>query len=60
MMEKDSKEYQYMQDIQKQLEQEGKYIATEENIFKPILDGFKGTIDQKLKAMQFLTGFIGR
>jgi hypothetical protein len=42
------------------LKQEGKYIATEENTFAPILNWFDGELDQKIKAVQFLTEFVGR
>jgi len=39
---------------------EVKQLATEENTFTPILDGFSGDVDQKIKAMQFLTWFMWR
>lgn len=43
----------------KNIETSGKYIATEENTFTPILNWFTGTLDKRIKALQFLTGFIG-
>jgi len=56
---RDNINYNYIQKVQKKLEQEGKYIATVENGIWAILDGFKWLEAQKIKAMQFLTGFIG-
>jgi hypothetical protein len=38
VLDKDSKYYHYIQEAQEKLKQEGKYIATEENTFAPILN----------------------
>jgi len=60
VLDKDNSQHHYIQKTQEQLQQEGKYIATEENTFNNILNWFEWDMDQKIKAMQFLTGFIGR
>jgi len=59
LFDKDNRHYRYIQEVQEKLKQEGKYIATEENTFWAILDWFEWSEEQKIKAMQFLTGFVG-
>lgn len=59
VLDKDNKEYQCIQKAQEELKQQNKYIATQENTFSAILDGFEWTSEQKIKSMQFLTGFVG-
>jgi len=47
------------QKAKKNIEQEGKYLATYDNTFTPILNGFTGTPAQKIRGMQLLTWFFG-
>ena len=60
VLDKNSKQYHYIQEAGETLKQEGKYIATEENTFSAILNWFEWNIDQKIRSMQFLTWFVGR
>lgn len=60
VLNNDNEHHHLILQAENRLKKEWKYIATEENTFIPILNGFTGDLEQKIKGMQFLTGFVGK
>lgn len=46
--------YRFFQEAKAKAAQQGKYMATKENAFAPILSGFTGELDQQIKGLQIL------
>lgn len=60
VLDKDHPSNPMVMEAFKKAESEGKYLATKANTFDSILSWFEWNNDQKIKAIQFLTGFVGR
>lgn len=58
VLDKKHPSHALFQKAKKSIEKEGKYLATYDSTFAPILDGFTGKNYEKIKAMQYLTGYI--
>lgn len=54
----DHESYRMVQDAMRKVELEGKFVATQENTFLPILNSFEWSEYQKIQTFQFLTWFI--